>query len=101
MELLIAPDGRVRAVYSETIDLGALGVVHIRRASHVDPDEDGRWWADLSPVGGPALGPFAHRSQALGAEQDWLDAFWLTASRDGSRARIDAVSPATSRPPLV
>lgn len=32
----------------------------------------GRWWADLTPVAGPVLGPFDSRAQALQAESDWL-----------------------------
>ena len=74
MELLVAPDGGVRAVYSETIDLSSLGQLQIRRASRVEPDGDGRWWADLTPVAGPVLGPFARRGQALAAEEAWLTA---------------------------
>jgi hypothetical protein len=48
------------------------------RASLVEPDEEGRWWADLSPVDGPLLGPFRQRSQALDAEEEWLGHHWLT-----------------------
>ena len=72
--LVIRPDGRVIALYTEEIDLARLGETSIRRASQVEPDDSGRWWADLSPVGGPALGPFARRSQAIAAERDWLAA---------------------------
>jgi hypothetical protein len=50
--------------------------VAIRRASQVEPDAAGLWWADLAPVGGPMLGPFARRMQALTAEQTWLEK-WL------------------------
>ena len=74
MILTVSPDGTVRAVYDETIDFAALGRLDIRRASHVEPDEEGRWWADLSPVGGPRLGPFGRRSEALRAEREWLEA---------------------------
>ena len=77
MELLIAPHGQVRCVYEETIDLHQLGALAIKRASHVEPGPDGRWWADLSPVKGPTLGPFDRRSAALQAEQEWLAAHWL------------------------
>ena len=76
MKLLIRPDGTVRAIYQEEIDLAALGHPAITRASHVEPDQDGRWLADLSPVGGPVLGPFDRRSEALQAEHDWLER-WL------------------------
>jgi len=72
--LLAMPNGQVRCLYDETIDLASIGALHIRRASHVEPDSSGRWWTDLSPAGGPVLGPFAYRSQALSAERCWLDA---------------------------
>jgi hypothetical protein len=77
MQLVIDPHGDVRCVYSEEIELAALGQLVIRRGSHVEPDHDGRWWADLSPVSGPSLGPFARRTNALAAERDWLEHHWL------------------------
>jgi hypothetical protein len=30
------------------------------------------WWADMSPVRGPVLGPFEERQEALDAEVEWL-----------------------------
>jgi hypothetical protein len=77
MQLIVRPDGTVRCLYSEAIDLSALGRLEIRRASHVEPDERGLWHADLAPVGGPRLGPFSQRSGALAAEEAWLLAHWL------------------------
>jgi len=77
MELIVSPSGKVRCVYGEAIDLASLGTLTISRASHVEPDEQGCWWADLSPVEGPVLGPFTLRSQALDAEQCWLRSHWL------------------------
>jgi hypothetical protein len=73
MQLRIDPHGQVICVYCEAIDLASLGAVTIRRASHVEPDENRRWWADLSPRGGPRLGPFSHRSAALAVELAWLE----------------------------
>ena len=78
MDLLISPDGTIRAIYAEDIDLGVLGHPVITRASYVEPDADGRWIADLSPVSGPVLGPYCQRSEALQAELAWLEANWLT-----------------------
>ena len=78
MQLVIQPDGSVRCVYAETLDLHALGNLDIRRGSHVEPDSDGQWFADLSPVAGPVLGPFSMRSDALDAELAWLEAHWLS-----------------------
>jgi hypothetical protein len=77
MQLIVHPDGQVRCVYGEEIDLASLGQLTIRRGSHVEPDADGAWWADLGPVGGPKLGPFDRRSEALDAEREWLEDHWL------------------------
>ena len=77
MQLIIEPDGAIRCLYDELIDLSTLGQPQIRRASFVEPDTAGQWHADLSPVGGPALGPFSCRSTALQAEQEWLEAAHL------------------------
>lgn len=76
MVLLIAADGTLRYVYQERLDFSALGSVSIRRASYVEPTPSGRWVADLTPVDGPRLGPFAKRSEALAAERLWIEA-WL------------------------
>jgi hypothetical protein len=81
MQIIITPGGVVRAIYTEDIDLAALGSPVISRASHVEPDQQGRWWADMGPVQGPVLGPYDHRSEALAAEQAWLEAYWLAAGR--------------------
>lgn len=89
VELFFGADGTARAVYSDDVDLGAIaqvvGAVEIKRASHVEParlqlgfdpgtDERGGigWWVDMSPSGGPDLGPFVTRQAALDAEAAWL-----------------------------
>jgi len=79
MQLVVESSGTIRCLYDETIPLASLGKLSIRRGSHVEPDEQGRWLADLSPVRGPVLGPFADRSEALTAERDWLESNWLLA----------------------
>ncbi|QDU29231.1 hypothetical protein ETAA8_43380 [Anatilimnocola aggregata] len=77
MQLVIQVDGSIRGLYDETIDLATLGQLAIMRGSHVEPTDDGQWLADLSPVHGPQLGPFAARSLALSAEREWLERHWL------------------------
>ena len=77
MDLVVEPTGHVRAVYDEAFDLATIGALSIRRASHVEPDTEGRWHADLAPVSGPVLGPFAVRREALEAERAWLNQHWL------------------------
>lgn len=78
MELVILPNGAIRCVYDEAIELAELGSLEIRRASHVEPTTDGTWTADLSPVGGPIIGPLPLRTEALDAERQWLESHWLT-----------------------
>jgi len=86
MEIIINAKGEGRCIYAEDIDFTVLGEVDVVRASHVEPDATGRWWADLAPVRGPKLGPFHRRSAALRAEQDWLRLHWLQRGRtDHSR----------------
>jgi hypothetical protein len=77
MQLLIEASGHFRCLYDEVLDLAQFGTLSIDRGSHVEPTEDGQWLADLSPVNGPSLGPFATRSEALAAERDWLEVHWL------------------------
>ena len=70
MELIIASSGFITAIYGEAIDLHSLGTTTITRASHVEPDESGQWFAQI--IAGPKLGPFPKRSEALTAEVAWL-----------------------------
>ncbi|HEY4261968.1 MAG TPA: hypothetical protein VGM98_17485 [Schlesneria sp.] len=79
MELYIRPSGQIDTLYDELVDLSSLGIVQIARASHVEPDATGQWFAHL--IGGPTLGPFCHRSEALAAEQRWLIDHVLNISR--------------------
>jgi hypothetical protein len=85
MQLLIDPQGQIRCLYEEAVDLAVFGKPTIRRASQVEPDPEGRWWADLAPVGGPKLGPFRRRSEALASERDWLEQHWLESPTERSR----------------
>lgn len=94
--------GAARALYSPEAQalLAPLGDITIRRASRVETWEDlteaariwlvdgsiwgyaqalyhpndiaNVWWADMIPVGGPVLGPFNSRDEALEAEVGWL-----------------------------
>ena len=69
----VAQDGTARMVYNEALDLSNLGNAEIKRASHVEPDKNGKWWADMAPSGGGKLGPFDKRSEAITAEIKWLE----------------------------
>lgn len=74
MTVTIMPDGTLGFIYSDELQpLLSLGTPTVRRASHVEPNEDGQWTADMGPSGGGLLGPFKLRSEALAAEVAWLD----------------------------
>ena len=87
MQLVIQTDGSIRCLYDESLDLHALGRLAIARGSHVEPNVDGTWSAALSPVGGPILGSFGQRSDALAAERGWLESNWLCASPDSPHSQ--------------
>lgn len=77
MELVVESSGTSRCIYSDELPLRKLGSLSIERASHVEPNSDGAWCADLTPVNGPLLGPFLKRTDALAAEVRWLRDHWL------------------------
>lgn len=81
MQLIVTNGGSVRCVYGEEFELSSIGALTISRGSHVEPTASGHWTADLAPVDGPLLGPFAQRTVALAAERQWLDEYWLSADR--------------------
>ncbi|QGQ24649.1 hypothetical protein F1728_19005 [Gimesia benthica] len=80
MQIIITAEGQIRCIYAEVIDLATIGRMRISRGSFVEPNADGQWIVDLSPVLGPRLGPFPLRSVALQSEIDWLEQHWLSPS---------------------
>lgn len=89
MQLHVNSGGAVTCLYGESIDLSLLGALAIRRASHVEPDDKGCWWANLSPVRGPLLGPYKQRSDALDAERRWLEDNFFGGRRCGTNQQHD------------
>ena len=76
MTLTILPNGTIECIYSDDLRLPELaavlgGEMRTTRASHVEP-AGAAWEADLAPAGGPVLGPFTTRGEALAAEAGWL-----------------------------
>ena len=75
-DVIVDADGNVRMIHDDDIvDTLAEDAawLNTRRASNVEPIPGGRWWrADMAPVGGPVLGPFATRKFALKQEVAWL-----------------------------
>ena len=77
MLINVSTTGTLKFIHSDSmqslVDLDPRPFSHkVRRASHVEPS-DGGWTADLSPVGGPVLGPYRERKDALAAEVDWIE----------------------------
>ena len=81
----IEPDGTVVTVYTDTVDLRALGHVRARRASVVEWDESAQAWIARILASGEALGPFATRAGAVLAERAVL-ATRLASPRKGPPA---------------
>ena len=99
MYVWISPEGQLEFVWDDRLQgLLGLGRAQIRRASHVEPTPEGEWTADLGPSGGPMLGPFRLRQEALEAERRWLDAPTLGADVAPLTARRrDSGTPGTPR----
>ena len=69
MILDIAPDGTGHCLYSELIDLHALGRLECRRASHVEFNESSQQWDVLTPDRKTVLHSHPTRSACLEWEQ--------------------------------
>jgi len=78
LRVVIAKDGSTVFVYDDLLaPLAARPGAVTSRASHVEPVKDGAGWtADMRPSGGPVLGPFTLRAEALAAERQWLADTW-------------------------
>jgi len=74
MQVIVGNDGTLRFIYDDALlPLNEQGKLQVRRASHVEPNDEGKWEADMSPVGGPVLGPYDTRTLALDEEVKWLN----------------------------
>lgn len=76
-EITVTPDGRLVFVYQDELQpLLAEGSAQTRRVSHVEPDQNAAgepgWSVDLCPIGGPVLGWYPLRADALAAEVNYL-----------------------------
>ena len=49
--LCIRPDGVIRGLYTELIDLHALGPLKVRRATSIEFDHPGQGWRVFDPRG--------------------------------------------------
>lgn len=60
-ELVFSADGTGRGLYTEAVDLAAIGRLRVSRASRVEFDNRAGLWRVYPPRGGEAL--FSHRSR--------------------------------------
>jgi len=63
MVLTIDPDGTGHCLYSELIDLYAIGTMECRRASHIEFEARTQEWQVLTPERDSVL--FCHRSRSV------------------------------------
>jgi hypothetical protein len=87
----IEPDGTVVTVYTDTVDLRALGHVRARRASVVEWDESCQAWTARILATGEVLGPFVTRAEAVVAERAVL------ATRLAAASEEDCARPSVTR----
>jgi len=87
--VIVNPNGTLRFLVSDRTEqaFSEASVLEIHRVSHVDVFEDldpkaktkaapgspTSWYADMSPVNGPVLGPFRSRKRALQEERYYLE----------------------------
>jgi hypothetical protein len=65
----LRPDGTIVGLYTDAIDLRALGHVRAERASAVEWDEVAQAWRARIVTTGEVLGPFRRRDEAIDAER--------------------------------
>lgn len=74
----VTPSGAWHFIYQERLKpLLGRGHAVMTRASYVNPQSDGSWTADLTPLKGPVLANFPTRQHALDAEEHWITHHWI------------------------
>lgn len=66
-------NGEIQYIYNEDLNINDIGKVNIKRVSKVEPDKDGKWYVDLSLIGGEKINGFNKRSNAIKYEIDWIE----------------------------
>lgn len=72
---MIDKEGTTKQIYNDDFVILALKVERIKRASSVEllHERSQQWKADMFLSGGPVLGPYRRRDEAIKAEIDWLE----------------------------
>lgn len=72
IDLVVEVGGKLKFIYNDELhELLSFGESKITRVSYVEPFGL-CWMADMAPVGGPILGPFDLRQEALDAEVAYI-----------------------------
>lgn len=74
--IIVSSSGDLKYIYSDELrPLHSLGEVEIKRASSVEPQPDGTWGFDMTPMGRPdvKVAGFTKRADALSAEVKWIE----------------------------
>ena len=66
--------GVARTLWSDEIDLRALGTLDVTRASNVEFDNASQAWCIYLPTGELVAGGFETRDAALATERTWANA---------------------------
>jgi hypothetical protein len=69
IKLRITPDGRIRGLWEDSLDLHELGALRVRRASHVEYDNDRQCWCVRSATPKRRLDHWLHRLLGRPARQ--------------------------------
>lgn len=69
--LQITAVGGVSMLHSDDVDLREFGKPTIKRASHVEPAEDGTWFVASAATGEVIMEGFATRKEALAFEKEY------------------------------
>ena len=66
-------DGTAKTLWTDAIDLPALGTASVTRASHVEFDAAEQAWFVAEPDGRRVKGGFSKRAEALAWEHEWAN----------------------------
>lgn len=78
MKIVITKDSITHLYDDKLVGLQKYGKTTIKRASNVEPNKDGKWIVDLSPIGlKKKLGPFDTRKEALEKEHVYIEENYL------------------------
>ena len=71
--IIFTPDGTGHALYTEAINLGAIGALSIRRATTIEFDNQTQYWRVRDTQGCPMFNSLS-RQACLAWERQYLDA---------------------------